>query len=66
MSDISLNFGLLEMILVFAALCSPGYGLGGVLGLAWGWYFSRPLLGAGLGALLGLAVWVAGWLILWR
>jgi hypothetical protein len=66
MSDISLNFGLFEMILLFAALCSPGYGLGGVLGLAWGWYFSRPLLGAGLGALSGLAVWVVGWLVLWR
>ncbi len=64
MSDISLNFGPFELFLVLAALSSPGWGLGGLLGLALGWRKGRRVLGACLGALLGLSLWIAGWLII--
>jgi hypothetical protein len=62
MSDISLNFGLLDVALVALILASPGLAVGGIVGaLAWR---GHRIAGAALGAVAGVLLWGVGWFYL--
>jgi hypothetical protein len=62
MSDISLNWGLIDIAIIVIILTSPGLAIGGFVGaLAWR---GHRIAGAALGAIGGVVLWSVGWFYL--
>jgi hypothetical protein len=63
MSDIGLNWGPLDIAVIALIIGAPGLVMGSTLGLMI--WRSHRLLGALFGALIGLALWLAGFVV-WK